>query len=298
MADSSSGPAEITDPIPDPPKNQTKVGAAVTYLSEKGTQIVDKTKEKAKETYSKLQENERVKNLTEKGTAMAATAQEKAKEKYGEFLANEKVQKTLEKTEEYKSKVIEKSGEIKSKVEEKTKEYLDKTKEVKERASVKSKELWSKGKGKIVKIRNEVGLVWGKSAQEVLLQRGEAAKKWKEIKIRGAEELSVSARSEYTTAYLVEKGTLMRWSFRVKDFDIGFGVRVRVMQDGGSVEEDVLPVERYDNVDTIEGSWVADEDRTMVLVFDNTYSRLRSKNVAFLVGTEPAGKDEVEEEAS
>ena len=54
----------------------------------------------------------------------------------------------------------------------------------------------------------------------------------------------------------------MRWSFRVKDFDIGFGVRVRIMQDGGSVEEDVLPVERYDNVDTIEGSWVADEDRT------------------------------------
>ncbi len=54
--------------------------------------------------------------------------------------------------------------------------------------------------------------------------------------IRGAEELSVSARSEYTTAYLVEKGTLMRWSFRVKDFDIGFGVRVRVMQDGGSVD--------------------------------------------------------------
>ena len=53
----------------------------------------------------------------------------------------------------------------------------------------------------------------------------------------------------------------MRWSFRVQEYDIGFGVRVRIMQDGGSREEDVLPVERFDNVDTIEGSWVADEDR-------------------------------------
>ncbi len=31
------------------------------------------------------------------------------------------------------------------------------------------------------------------------------------------------------------------------------------------LQEDVLPVERYDNVDTIEGSWVADEDSIEVL---------------------------------
>ena len=84
--------------------------------------------------------------------------------------------------------------------------------------------------------------------------------------IRGAEEITVSARSEFTTAYLVEKGTLMRWSFRVQGYDIGFGVRVRIMQDGGSREEDVLAVERYDNVDTIEGSWVADEDSTLHMI--------------------------------
>merc|ERR1719199_1737490 len=111
------------------------------------------------------------------------------------------------------------------------------------------------------------------------------------MKIRGAEEITIAARKEYTTNYFVEKGTLMRWSFRCKEHDVGFGVRLRVMQDmGGSKEEDVLPVERYDNSDTIEGSWVADEDRTMVLVFDNKYSNLRSKTVAFLVGVEPPTK--------
>jgi hypothetical protein len=44
----------------------------------------------------------------------------------------------------------------------------------------------------------------------------------------------VAARKEYTTNYFVEKGTMVKWSFRVKDYDIGFGVRIRVMQDGGS----------------------------------------------------------------
>merc|ERR1712176_659765 len=74
--------------------------------------------------------------------------------------------------------------------------------------------------------------------------------------------------------------------FRVKDNDIGFGVRMRVQQWGGSREDEVLAVERYDCADTVTGSWVADEDRTMVLVFDNRFSKLRSKTVAYFTGTE------------
>ena len=90
----------------------------------------------------------------------------------------------------------------------------------------------------------------------------------------------------------------MRWSFRVKDYDVGFGVRLRLMRDGGAFEEDVLPLERFDNGDTIEGSWVADADRTIVLVFDNRYSKLRSKNVAYLVGTEKASNEDIKEVAA
>lgn len=72
----------------------------------------------------------------------------------------------------------------------------------------------------------------------------------------------------------------------MKDNDIGFGVRMRVQQWGGSREDEVLPVERYDCADTVTGSWVADEDRTIVLVFDNRFSKLRSKTVAYFTGTE------------
>ena len=102
----------------------------------------------------------------------------------------------------------------------------------------------------------------------------------------GAEELSVPARTEHTCAYHVSKGSTLRWTFRVKDHDIGFAVRMRVQVWGGSQEEEVLAMERYDNNDTISGSWVADEDRTLVLAFDNRYSKLRSKTVAYIVGTE------------
>ena len=65
------------------------------------------------------------------------------------------------------------------------------------------------------------------------------------------------------------------------------------------IEEDILPVERFDNTDTVEGSWIADEDRTIVLVFDNTYSFLRGKTVAYLVGTtKPSAEDAAEVEAN
>merc|ERR1740123_1077176 len=98
--------------------------------------------------------------------------------------------------------------------------------------------------------------------------------------------MAVPARTEHTSAFHVSKGSTLRWTFRVKENDIGFGVRMRVQEWGGSREEEVLPVERYDCADTISGSWVADEDRTMILAFDNRYSRLRSKTVAYMVGTE------------
>ena len=54
----------------------------------------------------------------------------------------------------------------------------------------------------------------------------------------GAEELSVPARTEHTCAYHVSKGSTLRWTFRVKDHDIGFAVRMRVQVWGGAQEEE------------------------------------------------------------
>merc|ERR1712151_790149 len=126
---------------------------------------------------------------------------------------------------------------------------------------------------------------WRGSARETL-DIAAKEEQWKGIKVQGAEEIAVPARTEHTSAYHVAKGSTLRWTFRVKEHDIGFSVRMRVQVWGGSREDTVLDMERYDSADTISGSWVADEDRTMVLSFDNRYSRLRSKTVAYIVGTE------------
>jgi len=287
MADDNLQP--LDNPLPDPPKAES---GKMDQLMGKAQELFETGKIKAGEAWEKAQENERIKHFTDKTIEVAGRAQEKAMEKYDQ--ASEKAKEKIEQIKENEKvkQVVAKTGE-----------YIEKTKEAGGKTKAKTKAIWGRGKGKVVKIRNELNLTWGENAKEVLLKRAEAAQKWQDIKIKGAEDMTISARSEFTTAYFVEKGTLMRWSFRVKDYDVGFGVRVRVMQDGGSVEEDVLPVERFDNADTIEGSWVADEDRTMVLVFDNTYSKFRSKTVAFLVGTvappaDGSGHQELEGEES
>lgn len=140
------------------------------------------------------------------------------------------------------------------------------------------------------------GLLRGSARETLDISARE--EQWRGIKVQGAEELAVPARTEHTCAYHVSKGSTLRWTFRVKEHDIGFAVRMRVQQWGGSREDEVLAMERYDSVDTVSGSWVADEDRTIVLAFDNRYSRLRSKTVAYIVGTERAPNMEEHEEAA
>mmetsp|Transcript_81143 Transcript_81143/g.225801 ORF Transcript_81143/g.225801 Transcript_81143/m.225801 type:complete len:478 (+) Transcript_81143:99-1532(+) len=158
----------------------------------------------------------------------------------------------------------------------------DKTRGLREGAGT----VWEKGRGSISRIRANVsGMQWRGSARETL-DMAAREEQWKNIKVQGAEELGVPARTEHTSCYHVKKGSTLRWTFRVKDHDIGFGVRMRVQEWGGSREDEVLAVERYDSADTVSGSWVADENRTIVLVFDNKYSRLRGKTVAYFVGTE------------
>jgi len=254
-----------------------KVGETKENLKTKVGETREKIGEKVSEKWEKAKENEKFAKVVEK----TGETYEKGKEKVGA---------AYEKTKEKTGEVYEKAKERTTEVYEKGKEKLGDTKK-------KAEEIWQSGKGKIVKIKHKIGEEgWLRgNAKETLLAREDAALKWKDIKIRGAEEISVAARNEYTTAYFIEQGTLLQWSFRVQEKDIGFGVRVRKMQDfGGSVEEDILPVEKFDNADTVEGSWIADEDRTIVLVFDNKYSILRSKTVAYLVGTTKPTAEEAE----
>jgi len=198
------------------------------------------------------------------------------KKKTTELAESEKLQKGLEMAKETAKTVSEKTQQGFDYAKEKTKAMRDSAGTV-----------WGRGRGSIEKVRSSVGnkLAWKGSARDTL-DMAAREEQWRGIKVQGAEEISVPARTEHTSAFHVGRGCTLRWTFRVKDYDVGFGVRVRVQEWGGSKEEEVLAVERYDSVDTVSGSWVADEDRTMVLAFDNRYSKLRSKTVAYIVGIE------------
>mmetsp|Transcript_109524 Transcript_109524/g.189500 ORF Transcript_109524/g.189500 Transcript_109524/m.189500 type:complete len:310 (-) Transcript_109524:64-993(-) len=286
MADESD---EVPPPLPEP---TGIIGLSAKMIRSKTAEVAGQSlsfvKDKSEVVKEKLRESERV----QKGV-------EFVQNKTREVMENERVQKGLEIAKDKAKVVQEKASEVSAKVAEKTKQGIeiakDKTRAVREGAG----SVWEKGRGSVTRVRASVSnLAWRGSARDTL-DIAAREEQWKGIKIQGAEEITVPARNEHTCCYHVSKGATLRWTFRVKDHDIGFGVRMRVQQWGGAREDEVLAVERYDNSDTISGSWVADEDRTMVLVFDNRYSRLRSKTVAYLTGTEkPPSFEETSAEAS
>jgi len=240
-----------------------KVAPTVQRVAE--LESVQKGVERIKEVSQKVAENEKVQQSVEW-----------AKRRASEIAENERVQKGLEVAKDTGKVVMEKTQQGLEAVKERTREW---------RAGAGT--VWEKGYGNIQRIRTEgvSAVAWRGSARDTL-DIAAREEQWKDIKVQGAEELSVPARTEHTCAYHVTKGSTLRWTFRVKEHDIGFAVRMRIQVWGGAQEEEVLAMERYDNKDTISGSWVADEDRTMILAFDNKYSKLRAKTVAYIVGTE------------
>lgn len=251
------------------------IGRQIQRLSE--NEKVQKASEWTQQKAKQIAEHEKVQKATEW-----------TKDKAKQIAESEKVQKATEWSKD-KAKQIAENEKVQQSVEfakEKGKLIADKSKEAAQSLKAKAGGAWHAGKGSIKTVKEELGtMAWRGSAKDTL---GIEAKKeqWQNIKVSGAEEITVPARAEHTCVYIVTKGSTLRWTFRVKERDLGFAVRMRIQEFGGSREEEVLPSERYDDSETVSGSWVADEDRQMVLVFDNKYSKLRAKTIAYIVGTE------------
>jgi hypothetical protein len=56
---------------------------------------------------------------------------------------------------------------------------------------------------------------------------------------------------------------------------------MRRMGDGGSVEEQVVPTLKVTQAQMAEGTWVVEETGAVVLAWDNSFSMLRSKSLAY-----------------
>lgn len=92
------------------------------------------------------------------------------------------------------------------------------------------------------------------------------------------DRLVVAPRDEHAVAFVVEPGAYLHWTFRVAEADIGVALR----ECGAG--EDLVPLGRFAAGESHSGVWcagAAKAPRRVALSFDNRYSILRQKAVAF-----------------
>eukprot|EP00913_Durusdinium_trenchii_P015028 g14094.t1 len=212
-------PEKVDEPGPAPPAEAVPAPAPEATEGEGG--LLGRLREKVAPTVQRVAEMESVQKGYERIKEVSHRVAENERVQQGV----EKVQKGLEVAKEKGKVVMEKTQQGIEAVKEKTREW---------RAGAGT--VWEQGRGSIQRIRTEgvSALAWRGSAKDTLAME----EQWKDIKVQGAEELSVPARTEHTCAYHVSKGSTLRWTFRVKDHDIGFAVRMRVQVWGGAQEEE------------------------------------------------------------
>jgi hypothetical protein len=266
------------------------VQGAVGFLKEKGDAV------RQSETY-------------QKGVEKAGTVVETVKTKAGEIAASERVQAGKTLVTDTARKGVEKVKDTAQTVREH--ETVQKGLEAAEKARVTAvektavaaaaavggtisaasvaKQVWSNGKGEMQRAKAAIKAGdWSGSARSTLDMK-EREEEWANFKVRGCEEVTVAAWKEYTTSYFVKSGMTIMWTFRVQKLDIQFCLRSRVMADGGAVELELMSTEKCDDTETVTGSWTAPEDTNVIIVFDNTYSMMRPKTIAYVVGvSDPA----------
>ncbi|CAG7734304.1 unnamed protein product [Allacma fusca] len=88
--------------------------------------------------------------------------------------------------------------------------------------------------------------------------------------------VNVAAGGKFTRSFEIFTGEKMSWNFKTEDYDIGF----EVLMNG----EQMFPYAKVDAHLCIQDGLVsASKDGTYTLVFDNSYSRYRSKTIYYVV---------------
>jgi len=96
----------------------------------------------------------------------------------------------------------------------------------------------------------------------------------------GTTEKVISIRAKHSQNYHVPAGSLFVWKARVKKNDIGFSIFE--VNDGENIE--IQENRKYSSDVTIQGQLPAtSNDRVISLVFDNSYSNLAVKRVAYWI---------------
>ncbi|CAL8125551.1 unnamed protein product [Orchesella dallaii] len=99
------------------------------------------------------------------------------------------------------------------------------------------------------------------------------------------EEKNISAGDTFELTFEVEAPqALLSWSFKTKNYDIGFTVLHRPFSGGDLEETEIIEYKRVNAQKLVQnGSFICEASGQYILRFDNTYSRLRSKEIMYLV---------------
>uniref|UniRef100_A0AAT9H863 Retinal binding protein n=1 Tax=Peronia verruculata TaxID=500109 RepID=A0AAT9H863_9EUPU len=107
------------------------------------------------------------------------------------------------------------------------------------------------------------------------------------------ESATVSRGDTFTVDMTVTKpGSVLRWEFKTDGYDIGFGV----FREEGKEKVPVVPIERVNSHMVPEdGSYTCEVPGKYLVVFDNTYSKLRDKQLLYSIDVITADDNEADE---
>mmetsp|Transcript_20986 Transcript_20986/g.35406 ORF Transcript_20986/g.35406 Transcript_20986/m.35406 type:complete len:480 (+) Transcript_20986:175-1614(+) len=116
---------------------------------------------------------------------------------------------------------------------------------------------------------------------------------------RSAREVAVPARSVTEIPVTVPPGKEISWKVQVKHYDIMFGVKLRVQEEGSGewTEHELMPLDRITSDDHIDESCCSERcARKFIFSLDNNIAMIYSKTVAFdiiLVDDDECWREEV-----
>ena len=98
----------------------------------------------------------------------------------------------------------------------------------------------------------------------------------------GATEKTIAIYKSHTQTFTIPAGSAFVWKARVKKFDIGFAVREQIKENDPLV--DIQEYSKHRSESQIEGQLApTNRARTIILVFDNSYSKIQRKQIVYWV---------------
>eukprot|EP00940_MAST-03C_sp_MAST-3C-sp2_P001962 g1962.t1 len=229
--------------------------------------ILDTTTEKIKEKYKAARDSETAKNVERRLSAAGTYAND----------AYESVKaKSIATVKEASERVTEKTKGLRKKAAEQWDDASTRIEELRKRAREKYPQYFGKNQGQ------------------------KSAEAFRQALNRGFEGVEIKAGQRFQLPFRVagKENRELRWEFYLWDYDIEFKVLQRTMAIGGAVEVHVRNPSKCKCDAPIKGFYKSTEAGTIVLVWDNSASWMRSKHIAYRAYFADSDEDEGERESS